>query len=161
ETWGLPVHVFYGASECGGICYDREGGAGERGTVGTPVEGGEVTLEPGPEGAECETGRGAVRSAAVARRYLPDPDPPPAQGRFETSDFAAWEGGELALRGRLDDLINVKGKKVDPREVESVLAQLPGVEEVAVLGLPLPERGSEVVRAVIACRPGELSLEQI
>ena len=45
ETFGLPVHVFYGASECGGICYDREGGAAERGTVGTPVEG--VRVAPG------------------------------------------------------------------------------------------------------------------
>ena len=26
--FGLPVHVFYGASECGGICYDREGRRG-------------------------------------------------------------------------------------------------------------------------------------
>lgn len=159
ETFGLPVHVFYGASECGGICYDREGGAGERGTVGTPVDGVSVTLEPGPEGEA--PGRVAVRSPAVACRYLPAPDPRLAEGRFLTSDFAAWQGGELALRGRLDDLINVKGKKVDPREVEAVLAQLPGVEEVAVLGLPLPERGSELVRAVIACRPGELSQEQV
>ena len=39
EFSGRPVHVFYGASECGGICYDRSGDAGERGTVGTPVEG--------------------------------------------------------------------------------------------------------------------------
>lgn len=46
ETFGLPVHVFYGASECGGICYDREGDAGERGTVGTPVEGVRVVLAP-------------------------------------------------------------------------------------------------------------------
>jgi long-chain acyl-CoA synthetase len=170
ETWGLPVHVFYGASECGGICYDREGGAGERGTVGTPVDGVEVTLEPGPEGPDGSDipggplgmpGRVTVRSASVAAGYFPDPDPRLALGRFQTSDFAVWQGGELALRGRLDDLINVKGKKVDPREVEAVLAQLPGVDEVAVLGLPLPERGSEVVRAVIACRPGELSLEQV
>ncbi|HBL30494.1 MAG TPA: long-chain fatty acid--CoA ligase, partial [Acidobacteria bacterium] len=39
EAFGLPVHVFYGASECGGICYDRTGDAAERGTVGTPVDG--------------------------------------------------------------------------------------------------------------------------
>jgi long-chain acyl-CoA synthetase len=163
EAFGLPVHVFYGASECGGICYDREGGAGERGTVGTPVEGVEVTLEPcgGSAANGCEGGRVTVRSPAVASGYVPDPDPRLADGRFAAGDFAVWQGGELALRGRLDDLINVKGKKVDPREVETVLAQLPGVDEVAVLGVPIPERGGELVRAVIACRPGELSLEQV
>jgi long-chain acyl-CoA synthetase len=162
EVFGLPVHVFYGASESGGICYDRLGGAGERGTVGTPVAGVEVTLVPeGREEGEAGGGRVAVRSAAVAARYLPDADPRLADGRFLTSDFAAWDEGELVLHGRLDDLINVKGKKVDPREVEAVLADLPGVDEVAVLGVSFPERGSEVVRAVIACRPGELSPEQV
>jgi long-chain acyl-CoA synthetase len=160
ETFGLPVHVFYGASESGGICYDRPGGAAERGTVGTPVLGVEVTLVPA-DGDPIQEGRVAVRSAAVAAGYLPDADPRLADGRFLASDFGAWEGGELVLRGRLDDLINVKGKKVDPREVETVLADLPGVDEVAVLGVSLPERGSEVVRAVIACRPGELSPEQV
>src|SRR5262249_22302960 len=155
ETFGLPVHVFYGASECGGICYDREGGAGERGTVGTPVEGVEVELVACGEGKTAgQGGRGAVRSPAVPPSYVCGADPRLAGGRLVASDFAVWSGGELALSGRLDDLINVKGKKVDPREVETVLAQLPGVDEVAVLGLPMPERGGEVVRAVIACRPG-------
>ncbi|MEA2695431.1 MAG: long-chain acyl-CoA synthetase [Acidobacteriota bacterium] len=166
ETFGLPVHVFYGASESGGICYDRLGGAGERGTVGTPVLGVEVTLVPGAGANDDKSGGGregrvAVRSAAVAAGYLPDADPRLADGRFLASDFAAWVEGELVLRGRLDDLINVKGKKVDPREVETVLADLPGVDEVAVLGVLLPERGTETVRAVIACRPGELSPEQV
>src|SRR5882724_10018676 len=165
-TFGLPVHVFYGASECGGICYDREGSAGERGTVGTPIEGVEVELvacgEAGePAKAGERGGRVAVRSPAVARGYVPAADPRLADGRFVTSDFASWSEGELVLSGRLDDLINVKGKKVDPREVETVLAQLPGVDEVAVVGLPVPERGAEVVRAVIACRPGQLTVEQV
>jgi long-chain acyl-CoA synthetase len=170
EVFGLPVHVFYGASECGGICYDREGGAGERGTVGTPVEGVTVTLAPSigdiapnaeDGGPTADAGRVTVRSASVAQGYLPDADPRLAGGRFVTSDFAGWRGGELVLRGRLDDLINVKGKKVDPREVEAVLAGLPGVEEVAVVGVRLAGRGSEAVRAVIACRPGALSPEQV
>jgi long-chain acyl-CoA synthetase len=161
EEFGLPVHAFYGASECGGICYDREGSAGERGTVGTPVAGVEVALEPleetagGP--APGEAGVVTVRSPAVARGYLPEADRRLAGGRFRAGDLGAWEHGELVLRGRLDDLINVKGKKVDPREVERVLGQLAGVREVAVLGVPLPERGSELVRAVIACAEGRLT----
>ena len=44
EMFGQPVHVFYGSSECGGICYDRAGDAAERGTVGTPVDGVRVSL---------------------------------------------------------------------------------------------------------------------
>jgi long-chain acyl-CoA synthetase len=174
EAFGLPVHVFYGASECGGICYDRIGDAGERGTVGTPVDGVTVALRavdqmnvalratggsPAPPGAG---GVVTVTSPAVAAGYLPEPDPRLAGGVFTASDLALWgEGGELVLHGRSDDLINVKGKKVDPREVEGVLAGLPGVEEVAVLGVPLPGAAGEGVRAVVACTPGRLTAETV
>ena len=161
ERFGLPVHVFYGASECGGICYDREGGAAERGTVGAPVAGVDVELESLPgEAAGAAGGRVAVASPAVAQGYLPAPDPRLAGGRFRTDDLARWCGGELALVGRLNDLINVKGRKVNPREVERVLSALGAVEDVVVTAARREPRG-EVVRAVIACRPGTLTPEGV
>jgi long-chain acyl-CoA synthetase len=176
ETFGLPVHVFYGASECGGICYDREGGAGERGTVGQPVEGVQVLLDPSDltdhptdrsdptdpsDATASQSGVVTVRSAAVAAGYLPDPDPRLGAGRFVGGDLAVWQNGELALRARLDDLVNIKGKKVNPREVEEILCALPGVAEVVVLGVPVPDRSGERLRAVIACEPGRLSVDQV
>jgi acyl-CoA synthetase (AMP-forming)/AMP-acid ligase II len=178
--------VFYGASECGGICYDREGGAAERGTVGAPVDGVEVELV-GVELVEMELvaaelvtvemavetagraagggeGRVAVRSPAVAAGYLAggrlEEGGRLAGGRYLTDDVAAWSHGELALVGRLNDLINVKGKKVNPREVERVLGELAAVEEVVVTASAGDCR-EPVVRAVIACRPGTLSPEQV
>jgi acyl-CoA synthetase (AMP-forming)/AMP-acid ligase II len=166
EIFGLPVHVFYGSSECGGICYDREGGAAERGTVGAPVEGVRITLEPvggtpGPQAPdEEEGGRVTIASAAVASGYLPEADERLADGRFRAGDLAVWSRGELALRGRADDLVNIKGKKVNPREVEGVLAGLAGVEETAVLGLHRPGQG-DVLRAVVACRPGRLTAGEV
>jgi long-chain acyl-CoA synthetase len=162
EAFGLPVHVFYGASECGGICYDREGDAGERGTVGTPVEGVRVELEP--VDSTPGTGLVTVRSPAVAAGYLPEADPRLGGGRYSAGDLAAWcngEGSELALRGRLDGLVNIKGKKINPREIEEVLGGLAGVDEVVVLGVPVPERSEERLRAVIACRPGRLGVEEV
>ena len=75
------------------------------------------------------------------------------RGRFVTRDLARWQGDELMLLGRLDDLINVKGKKVNPREVERVLAALPGVEEAAVLDAA-PDDARARVRAVVACPDG-------
>jgi long-chain acyl-CoA synthetase len=101
-----------------------------------------------------------VASPAVAAGYLPDPEPRLRGGRFTTGDLAAWKNGELRLVGRVDDLINIKGKKVNPREVEAVLARLPGVQEVAVLGVPLPGSAA-VLRAVVACRCGRLSYEEV
>lgn len=167
ERFDLPVHVFYGSSECGGICYDREGGAAERETVGSPVDGVRVILEPIDCDSEGETsGEGSVlvESSAVSCGYLPEPDERLARGRFRAGDLAVWRNGELQLRGRLDDQVNVKGKKVDPREVENVLAQLAGVDEAAVLGVPAggdAGRSGEVLRAVVACRSGRLTAEEV
>jgi acyl-CoA synthetase (AMP-forming)/AMP-acid ligase II len=157
ESFGIPVHVFYGSSECGGICYDREGGAAERGTVGAPVEGVRITLEPMDE---REGGRVIVESRAVSSGYLPEEDDRLRDGRFQAGDLAVWRGGELALQGRVDDLVNIKGKKVNPREVEAVLSGLSGVEEAAVLGVALSGRG-EMLRAVVACRPGRLTAAEV
>lgn len=168
EVYDRRIHVFYGASECGGICYDREGGAGERSSLGTPVEGVEICLEPEVEGETGTDGPGlvTVRSAAVAAGYLGDSGEPTttgpglAGGRFRTSDLGELRRGELHLLGRVDDVINLKGKKVHPREVEAVLRELAAVEDVAVLEVPRP--GAEpLLRAVVACLPGALSREDV
>ena len=166
ERFGRAVHVFYGASEVGGICYDRLGGAAERGTVGTPVEGVSLGLAPldDGDGATVDGGRVTVRSPAAAFGYLPATPAAAARlagGRFVTDDLGEWRGGELALVGRLNDLINVKGKKVNPREVETVLAALPAVEDAVVFGACNGADRDPVVRAVIACRRGSLTAAEV
>lgn len=123
ERFGLPVHAFYGATETGGICYDRTGRCAENGAVGTPVEGVEVSLDP------C--GRVVVRSPAVGRPLAPDPDF--HDGAFTTSDLGAFCSGDLVLQGRTNDVFDVGGHKVHPREVERVIAAIGGVDEVAVV----------------------------
>lgn len=154
-TYGRSVHVFYGASECGGIAFDRTGTAGERGTVGTPVEGATITLEaiPGIEDGGAVT----VESAAVAAGYTPDAEPSLGDGRFRTRDLATWKDGELTLAGRHDDLINVRGRKVNPREVERVLESLEGIDEVVVVGAEPPGRNGTVVRSFIVSRSREIT----
>lgn len=142
EASGLEVHVLYGASECGGIAYDREGRAAERGTVGTPVDGVTITLE-----------RGAivVRSAAVGSHHVPHALAALGGGAFRAADLGELTtSGELRLLGRTDTVVNVSGKKVQPREVEEVLLALPGVREAAVLGVPGGAGGREILRAVVA-----------
>lgn len=156
EVYGRGVHVFYGASECGGIAYDPEGTAGEHGTVGRPLPGVDLRLVGSPGAEEIE-----VRSPAVAARYVPDPDPRLRDGVFRTGDLARWSGEELRLTGRADDLINLRGRKVHPGEIERVLGLLPGVEEVVALGVPTPERTDPVLRVVVACATGRLCREDV
>jgi acyl-CoA synthetase (AMP-forming)/AMP-acid ligase II len=146
ERFGLPVHTFYGCSECGGITYDREGASVERGTVGRAMNG--VTLS-------IERSRLIVRGDNVSLGYLHDAKTfePFPRARFRADDLAEIrENGEVALTGRASELINIAGRKVNPREVEQVLIQIDGVQQVKAYGEPAGARG-EVVAAAIVARP--------
>jgi len=113
--YGLKIHNFYGASETGGICYDRTGSASLTGrSVGKPLAGVSVTVKAGLI---------TVESRAVATRT----------GKWRVNDFGEWnKHGELALLGRAGHGANIGGKKVHPLEVERVLRALPGVTDAAV-----------------------------
>ena len=149
RTYGRQVHCFYGASECGGICYDRLGDAAERGTVGAPVEGVRLSLDPLGQAGE---GVVSVASPALGLGYYSQGTATPFHGRFQTSDVAAWAGSELRILRRIDSIINIKGRKVDPSEIERVVSTLAGVDEVIALGVPDLRAGDHMLRVVIACR---------
>ena len=116
---------------------------------------------------------GTVGRARPGRRLEVDGDGTvwchaPGFARFEywhdaTSTARAWradaftvgdmgrldEDGYLYLDGRRDDLIISGGVNVYPVEVESVLAEVPGVRDVAVFALADPEWGERVCAAVV------------
>jgi long-chain acyl-CoA synthetase len=146
DRFGTPIHTFYGCSECGGITYDRDGSAAERGSVGSALEGVALTVEEA-------TGRLTVASDAVALGYLHCSGRQEAlpAGRFTTDDTVEeGAGGEYAITGRLSDFINTAGKKVNPREVEEILLQLAGVRDAKVYGVPAGARGEVVAAAIVA-----------
>ena len=77
-----------------------------------------------------------------------------ADGFFRTGDLGLLDDdGYLHIVGRAKDLIISGGLNVYPKEVESVLDDLDGVLESAVIGLPDPDLGERVV-AVVVARPG-------
>ena len=143
ERFGAPIHSFYGCSECGGITYDRRGAAVERGSVGAAMNGVDLTID---------SARLVVRSDSVALGYLHDASTfhPFELRTFVTDDIAEIVDGEVVLTGRVSDLINTAGKKVNPREVEQIILQLDGVREVKVYGTPAGARGDVVAAAVVA-----------
>lgn len=147
DVFGRDVHAFYGASESGGICYDREGGAARRGTVGTPIDGVAIRLPDPDAGGE---GTVQVRSAAAGLGHVPEANDRLRDGVFSSADLAAWTPrGELQLFGRADTVINAGGKKVQPAEVEAVLRTMPGVRDAAVVGVASAGGDREVIRAVL------------
>ncbi|MFT4839619.1 MAG: acyl-coenzyme A synthetase/AMP-(fatty) acid ligase [Planctomycetota bacterium] len=155
ERFGLPVHAFYGSTESGGACYDQTGQAAERGSVGRPIDGVSVTIADG--------GRVRIASKAVGRLLSTagnEPEAPenPHDGGFVAPDLGAFVAGELVLHGRAGTVFDVGGHKVDPREVEDLIASLPQVVDVGVVPF-CDEQGRAICAAVVAGRG--LNEEQI
>jgi long-chain acyl-CoA synthetase len=150
EKFNLAIHSFYGASESGGICYDREATNPSEGFVGELMKG--VNLEMiDPNGSAT---RVRVRSAAVGDGYFPEPDNEKlSDGIFVPDDLLAQESSGFKIVGRISDLINVAGKKVNPAEVEAHLLRFSGVRQVVVFGRPAEAgalRNEEVSACVVA-----------
>ena len=99
-----------------------------------------------PRWARFEYWRDAERTAE-AWRTSADPD---AHGGFTVRDLGRLDDdGYLYLDGRRDDLIITGGVNVYPAEVERVLADLPGLTEVAVFGVDDERWGQRVCAAVV------------
>jgi len=160
-TFGQRILERYGMTET--IMNTTNPYEGERrpGTVGMPFPGQEArvvhvrTRQPLPDG---ETGEIEVRGPHVFAGYWQRPDATAesfdAEGWFRTGDLGLRDAdGYFQITGRARELIISGGFNVYPREVEEVLATHPEVAEVAVLGLPDPDFGEQVV-AVIVPRPG-------
>lgn len=148
QKFGRKIHVFYGASECGGICYDSSEEIPQLpGFVGQPLDGVEIGIPDDAEGARI-----FVRSAATGIRMAD------VGGGFQPTDLLVRVAGGFRIVGRESELINVAGRKVNPMEIERVLTQFPGVSEAAVCGVEDPSRGQEICALIAASVPPDVLL---
>lgn len=154
ERHGLKVHNFYGSTECGGIAYDADAlPRTDASCAGTPMHGVALDLDD----QECLT----VRSPAVGETYWPESEPALRQGVFQTSDLAELRDGQVRLRGRLSDQINVAGRKLSPEVVEQALLRHQAVADCVVFGLDNPgSERAESVAAVVVSAVGEGVLKE-
>ena len=140
---GVKIHNFYGASECGGIAYDRTDiPRKDFRFVGQPLENVQLNVN--------QNGCLEVRSKAVGETYWPVGEKTLNGGRFITSDLADLRHGKVLLMGRAGDQINVAGRKVTPEMIETVLLTHPEVMDSLVFGIPSEdaERGETIVACV-------------
>jgi acyl-CoA synthetase (AMP-forming)/AMP-acid ligase II len=142
ERFGLKIHTFYGASECGGIGYDASGETEYvEGFVGTPLDGVQIVPR--------EDGHIEVRSAAVGDGYFPESNSALGEGRFVPDDFISQGNQGMTIVGRASDVINVAGRKLNPADVEQRLRECPGVRQTVVFGVPSSLRGEEAVACIV------------
>jgi len=137
ESSGVKIHNFYGSSECGGITYDRSSSPREdAGFVGEVM--------PAVRAACNDEGCLEVRGDAVGSGYYGGVENDVLGGGvFRTSDLARLDGDRVFLTGRVDDMINVAGRKVSPARIEAVLKASLLVDEVLVFGVDCAEHARE------------------
>jgi long-chain acyl-CoA synthetase len=155
QLLGVSVLEGYGLTETSPVVAVNEGVARRKlGTVGTVLEGYDVevrdsdgnVLPVNSEGTLWLKGPsvfgGYFKASEITREKFKD-------DWFNTGDVVRIDDeGYLKIIDRVTDIIIVGGFNVYPTEVESVLQQMPGVRECAVVGVEHPVSG-EIVKAYI------------
>jgi long-chain acyl-CoA synthetase len=157
EATGVEIHQGYGLTEAAPVvtstlCSEVP----HAGSVGAALPGIEIRLvdDQGlpPEGED--PGEIQIRGANLFSGYWPDGDEAPgADGWWSTGDVGFLDpSGDLFLVDRVKELVIVSGFNVYPIEVEDVIREVDGVEEVAVIGVEDEQTGEAVVAYVRAPR---------
>jgi amino acid adenylation domain-containing protein len=143
--FGAAVHNLYGPTEAtilvtatGDLRTGRDRSAPP--PIGRPVAGAELTLDlpaarPGDEGELLIAGSGLARGYRDAPRetaaaFVAAPDP--ATRRYRSGDICRWTAdGELSFVRRVDGQVKIRGNRIELREVELALLDVPRVTQAA------------------------------
>ena len=139
------------------------------GTVGFPLPNIELRVvdpETGDELPKGDIGSLEVRGPNVFQGYWRMPEKTAEDfrddGFFITGDIAKFdEDGYITIIGRSKDLVISGGYNVYPKEVETEIDDLDGVNESAVIGVPHPDFGEAVLAVVVPTSGVKLVADQI
>ncbi len=160
------VFSMYGLTECKRCTYlPPEDIDKKPGSVGVAIPNTEIWIvdEVGNRLGPGQLGQLVVRGATVMRGYWNKPEatakklkpgPLPGEQVLYTGDLCKLDAdGYLYFVGRMDDVIKSRGEKVAPKEVEAAVCEVPGVAEVAVIGIDDALLG-QAVCAFVVCEAG-------
>jgi malonyl-CoA/methylmalonyl-CoA synthetase len=161
---GHTILERYGMSETTMLVSNPYDGKRVGGSVGFPLPGVSLRVmnDQGKECAADEIGGIQVKGPNVFKGYWKMPEKTAeeftADGFFITGDVGKFDAeGYLWIVGRSKDLIITGGYNVYPKEIESVLDDMDGVIESAVIGVPHPDFGEAVVAVVVGKSGASLS----
>jgi malonyl-CoA/methylmalonyl-CoA synthetase len=160
ERSGQAILERYGMTETNMNTSNPYAGVRKPGSVGFPLPGTDLRIadDTGAALPQGEIGMIEVRGPNVFAGYWGMPEKTAAEfrrdGFFITGDLGMIDQeGYVHIVGRAKDLIISGGFNVYPKEIESLIDEVPGVAESAVIGLPHGDFG-EGVTAVVVLGPG-------
>jgi len=166
DLTGVDINQGYGLTESSCAVSYSPVGKVKLNHIGIPLPGIDVKIvdEDGNEVAFGQPGELIAKGDNIMKGYLNRDDETAAtvkDGWLYTGDVAVMdEEGYLQIVDRKKDMILVSGFNVFPNELEDHIAKLPGVLEVAVIGVP-DERSGEVPKAFVVRKDESVTAEQI
>lgn len=168
EKTGCPICEGYGLSETSPSASCNPTTSTEyTGTIGVPLPNTRMKCldDDGNEVPVGQPGEIAIHGPQVMAGYWQRPDETAkvmtADGYFKSGDIGVMDArGYFKIVDRKKDMVLVSGFNVYPNEVEDVVAQLAGVLECAVVGVP-DEKTGEAVKLVIVKKDPSLTEEQV
>ncbi|MBV2189323.1 class I adenylate-forming enzyme family protein [Providencia rettgeri] len=152
------IHSVYGLTETSSpatVFRDDIRYSDKKASSGTPIPGLEVAIrdDKGEDKPANTTGNIWVKGDVVIQRYWPDS---PANttsfndGWFFTGDIGYRnDDGFLYIQDRIKDMINRGGEKIYSIEIEDLISNYPGVNEVAVIPIESTIYGEEPIAFII------------
>lgn len=140
------------------------------GVLGLPFASTDIRLvdleDPSRDVAPGEPGEILVRGPQVFSGYLDAPEETARvfteDGWFRTGDVGVLDDGFIRMTDRKKELILSGGFNVYPSQVEAAIRGLPGVKDVAVVGIPSGDEKEDVVAALVLEEGSEpVSLDQV
>ncbi len=169
DTFHAGIGEGYGLTEGGPVVFESPRfGPRKIGSTGLPLPGCDVRVvrADGREAGRGEPGELWVQNPGLAKGYYKAPELTAqkfdAQGWLHTGDLVRYDAdGYYYILGRMDDMINVGGENVYPKEVEDVLLLHPAVREAYVVPAPHAVKGEAPVAFVVAHEGRETTEEEL
>ncbi|KAA2261360.1 AMP-binding protein [Solihabitans fulvus] len=165
REFGPVLYNLYGTTEVSWVSIAGPADLGvSPSTAGYPPRGTRLAIldEHGSPVPVGETGRIFVANEFLFEGYTNGTGKEVRGGLMSTGDLGYHDdSGLLFVAGRDDEMIVSGGENVYPREVEDLLAAVPEVREVAVVGVADEEFGQRLAAYVVPTAPGALDAEAV
>jgi acyl-CoA synthetase (AMP-forming)/AMP-acid ligase II len=162
DAYGDVLYNLYGSTEASWVSIATPADLRrDPATAGRPPRGTVVAILD-PEGKPAERGGIYVDNDMLFKGYTNAADRDRREGKLSTGDIGHFgEDGLLYVDGRADDMIISGGENVYPSAVERVLASVPGVDDVVVVGVSDADFGQRLAAWIVRLPGATLTADDI